>query len=241
MINFVLLSGLDGTGKLFKPFLEKKPKHLTANFFIYDLNADNNQTLIHQATCIEQQVADVFGQEPVHIIAESYSGLLAYELLKRQSININTVFFIACFLERPFQLARLASLLEPKMTVAVKDRLLAFQLFNRYKTTELITLFRQAMRQLNAPKNRKRFKARCRNIANASLPNQKITNQNKAIKYVYFQAKQDNVISKRHLKAFEILMDDLHIFELDGSHFLLQTNPEKVWQLIEKILTHENE
>lgn len=124
------------------------------------------------------------------------------------------------------------------MTVYVKDRLLAFQLFNRYKTNELMQLFRKAMQQTRQEHYRKRFKARCKNIAKASLTNKPIVEQtnNATCQYVYLQAKQDNLIHKRHVQAFSKRFNNLKIHQLNGTHFLLQTNPIEAWVCIKKYL-----
>lgn len=110
-MNLVLLSGLDGTGILFEPFL----KVATIQFdevFIYQTNNEINQTLTHQANHLAKTLTDKFSQNPIIIIAESNGGLLAYHLLNH-SLNVKHIFFVACFLTLPNPLARLVKFIKP--------------------------------------------------------------------------------------------------------------------------------
>lgn len=61
MTNIVLLSGLDGTGVLFEPFIRHMPKNVQADLFIYDLNAHDNQSISFQCDCIEKQLRQRLG------------------------------------------------------------------------------------------------------------------------------------------------------------------------------------
>ncbi len=243
-INLLLLSGLDGTGVLFKPLLQTMLKELQSKtcLLIYDLNGDDNQNLDYQAKRIESQISEQFADESVVVIAESYSGLLAYQLLIRRIANIERVFFVACFLQRPSHwayLAKYAYFIQPKWMAFINDKALKYALFNRFGSDELLALFRQAMVELEVNNHKVMLDKRCENIVNlpssvstkSKLTNFKIANFKITTSCVYLQANQDTLVNNDNLAVFQQLFTNLKVVRLDGSHFLLQTNADGFWRV----------
>ncbi len=234
-INLLLLSGLDGTGVLFKPLLQTMPKELQSKtcLLIHDLNGDDNQNLDYQAKRIESQLSEQFADESVVVIAESYSGLLAYQLLIRRIANIERVFFVACFLQRPSHwayLAKYAYFIQPKWMVSINDKALKYALFNRFGSDELLALFRQAMVELEVKNHKEMLDKRCKNIVN--LPSSVSIKHKITTPCVYLQAKQDTLVNTDNLAVFQQLFTNLKVVRLDGSHFLLQTNADGFWRVL---------
>lgn len=234
-MNLVLLAGLDGTGILFEPFL----KVATIQFdevFIYQANNETNQTLTYQANHLAKILTDKFSKNPIIIIAESNGGLLAYQLLA-YSLNIRHIFFVACFLTLPNPLARLVRFIKPiyiaYLIKYVPSGLLNFLLFYRYGNDKLLNLFKKSMNELNDNGNIP-FINRCQILAN--LNNGLDNYQSFDTPCTYIKARQDFLVFNQ-INNFANVFNNFRHYTIDGSHFLLQTNPIGVWGIIQKTLT----
>lgn len=240
MLNFLLLSGLDGTRILFEPFLASMPNSLkdNTNIFCYDLNHDSNQSLEHQCYLIEQQSQEIFDNKPIIIIAESYSGILAYQLLLRQNITIDNVFFVACFLKRPSILSKYIAHINISWLNILHDKLLNYLLFYRYGSDKLLNLFKQVLAQLSQKDTKDKFIKRCQNIACLTDNNLSTINN---IECVYIKASHGFLVYYNQLSLFQKTFNHLSIYTISGSHFLLQTNPTDIWKIIENHLGNHHE
>lgn len=234
MQNILLLSSMDGTNILFSPFLQKIDENVTVK--CYNLNEHSNQEIAYQVQQIEQFILTNFSGKPVTLIAESYSGLLVFNLLTARpinSLNITNIVFIGGFLECPSWLARFANWFDPSWAKALPDNILGHLLFNRWHNQELIHLFRQVLAILSEPNRNEMFKYRLTNIAKARLPDMQ---QQINIPCLYLQATRDNLVKSHNSKAFQIYFADLKVEKIQGTHFLLQTNPVECWQAIKNFI-----
>lgn len=210
---------MDGKGILFYPFLKKlSPKHHIA---IYDFNDDTQQDLAYQAQRICQFARRMFDDEPVILICESYSSLLLPYLLQGQFF-IQKIYIIGGFLGCPSMLAKVAFLLNPRWINHISDKWLGWLLFRHLATDELIGLFREVLAVIGKPNVLPLFKQRLSNIAHATMPT--IHHKSK-IPCVYLSVSHDDLVSKKAGWLFGVLFDDIAFYTIDGTHFLLQTNP----------------
>ncbi|MGE6795193.1 hypothetical protein [Psychrobacter okhotskensis] len=240
----LLLPGADGTGVLFKPFIEVLQAAINTEHFskaskpissvIINLNHDEMgnplaQKLSEQATRIENE----YEGQSVVVIAESYSGLLAYELLSRQQLDITHVVFVASFLKAPSKFVSIVAKLNPvwlKGAIRTTPSVIWGRvLFGRWQTPQLRALFRQALAQTPNDLLQQRLAI----IASAQIPNKTID-----VPCLYLQARQDSLVSANNIEIFRQVFSNFASITVDGTHFLLQTNPEAVWEALrESILT----
>ena len=221
--KIVLLPGMDGTGILFEPFLECAPDDVDISFIKLPQNKDYKYT--DYAKYISQQI----GSDPTIIVAESYSGMIAYELLHTQKCDIRHILFAASFLSRP---TKLAALLKPipiqLLRLFLKFRfMIGFVLFGRYKTSKLLDLFYQALSDI--PDST--LKNRINQVANLEIPKNIIK-----IPCSYIRPANDNLVSKTAINIIESKCDTLDRYDVDGTHFILQTNPKDCWHIIKRII-----
>lgn len=220
-MKIILLPGVDGTGILFEPFVNTFKADVPVE--VMPLTTDSDQSILNQVSIIEQAVGD----EEVILIVESYSGLLAYELAKRNKIRIKQIFFFGCFLQPPSFIGKLGRFLPVRLLNIIPDKLLSHILFNRWSTPELIGLLRKAIASGDSSNLKKRIKI----IASYQKPNQPID-----VPCIYVQATMDNLVSAYNLKAFEDLCSNLQVEVVEATHMLLQTQPQTMSQLIHKHL-----
>ncbi|WP_299945098.1 hypothetical protein [uncultured Microbulbifer sp.] len=101
-MKILLLPGLDGTGLLFRHLIEALPESLDLeliSFFDFP-----QKIYLEQA----QRLAELFSDRQLFLVAESYSGRIAYELCSLMSNKIKGVVLIASFISPPSKVSRLA-------------------------------------------------------------------------------------------------------------------------------------
>lgn len=217
-VKVVLLPGLDGTGILFEPFLDVRPSGIDVHAI--KLRQDSKLTALDQAL----EISSTAITEPCMLIAESYSGRIAYEIALKNDL-VKHVFFVASFLRAPSMLAVLASFVPSSL---VKNRALVSQVgakiaFRSRNTKSLSELLVQALGSVNTEV----VKRRLREIGELESPTTKLH-----IPCTYLYASQDNLVPPKVIRVFEDLCPSLNVVKLDGTHFLMQTNPEGVWSVV---------
>lgn len=220
-MKIILLPGVDGTGVLFEPFVNIFKADVPVE--VVPLTKDSDQSILNQVSIIE----DAVGDEEVIFIVESYSGLLAYELAKRNKIRIKQIFFFGCFLQPPSFIGKIGRFLPVRLLNIIPDKVIAHILFNRWSSPELISLFRKAIDAGDFSNLKKRIRI----IGTYHKPGQVID-----VPCVYVQATMDNLVSAYNIKAFEEVCSNLQVEVVEATHMLLQTQPQQMSQLIHKYL-----
>ncbi|EPJ47852.1 MAG: hypothetical protein OFPII_09220 [Osedax symbiont Rs1] len=214
---------MDGTGILFEPLL--KLISGTIQYEVIALSKFQSDTPSAQAA----ELAIMIANQEVIIFAESYSGLIAYELCKLQSGSIKHVFFAAGFLERPSfisQYARLLpiTILRYKLIPAV---ILSYLFFARSSNRELVDLFYQSLGSVS----NKTLRTRLEIIAQAKRPVGKIKQPS-----TYLCASNDWLVNKNVITTFKRLCVNFELINVTGGHFIAQSNPEKCWQEVRRVI-----
>lgn len=92
----ILLSGLDGTGRLFAPFVASFPKNIETQIIAYP----TDKVLSYEAL-IAFVVARLPKEEKFVLLTESFSGYIAYRIALQRPKNLKSLIFVATFLENP--------------------------------------------------------------------------------------------------------------------------------------------
>ncbi|MDO5051185.1 MAG: hypothetical protein Q4D68_05545 [Moraxella equi] len=228
MKNLLLLSGMDGTGILFRPLLDElNQSSADYRIAIYDFNAchikdNNNQALEYQADKIVKFIHDNFGYESFVAVFESYSSLFVPYLLKYQ-LAIEKIYIIGGFLVYPSVLAKVGLFINPTWARFLPNQLLGFLLFRHWANEELIGLFREVLAVISSPAILPLFKKRLSNIAHAKIPSHL---PKSSIPCVYVSARCDDLVDKKAGLVFGTMFENIDFLVIDGTHFLLQTNPK---------------
>ncbi|MEZ5534363.1 MAG: alpha/beta hydrolase [Thiolinea sp.] len=222
-LKLILLPGLDGTGLLFQPLLEQMDASWKIQTISYP--ADRCQSVQELAAQVRQQVT--FDTKTV-LLAESFSGLVAIELL-RQGIPLHSIIFCASFgsAPRPWLL-----MLAKKLPLSALFRMPLPEWLLRLtgqgaRTAKLI----RRVQQLVSPDV---FAHRLRLIAAArSEPPE----QPWDISCHYLQAADDRLVPARCAEELRRYFVEVTVTRITGSgHFLLQTWPVECTEAITQIL-----
>lgn len=218
VLNLVLLPGMDGTGALFTPFIEILPPEV------------NTQTipLIQKVGVSYQEQAKYVASEIENdsiVIAESYSGMVALELCRQFPEKVKQIVFVASFISRPSSLSRFGGHIPSAfLKLAKKPNWFLLRVLFGGKANDILTgRFIQAMSSV--PLDLLKF--RLKQVASLKNPTSKLS-----IPCTYLLARQDVLVSKNVLHVFENTFSKVVVHKLEGTHFLLQTNPEGAWDAI---------
>jgi len=220
-MKLVFLPGLDGTGLLFRPVL----RLLKDDFNTQVINYNDCQEQTYQ-TLTEHALSKLPSNENFILIAESFSGRIAFEIGLKKITHLKGIVFVATFLKnpRPFllhfrKLLPLALLLKSHFP----DRLTRRVLFTSSTSDELLTLFWKSISLVNPNQLQQRLAA----IATLAQVEKSIT-----LPCIYLQATQDNLIRNDNYQDFSQHSTDITLHPISGSHFLLQTAPAACAEII---------
>lgn len=212
-MKIVLLPGLDGTGILFKPLVESLPSDIEPLIISYPNNKEMNYGEL------TDYVINQIPNEEYILIGESFSGPIAYQIALRHPENIKSVIFVASFLSNPrIAILKLYKLLPTSLLLSlpIPKKLIRTFLLGKNANAQLISLFRQSLKKVSASI----LSYRLREIASLHKKYEHLS-----IRAVYIQATNDKLVSSKALKEFKGVIDNLSVYEVDGPHFILQSNP----------------
>ncbi len=217
--KLILLPGMDGTGQLFEPMINLLPVSIDTTVIpLSSLKEDDAKSQAYE-------IAKQFGEEPIMIFAESYSGLIAYQLCQISTLNIKHVFFAASFLARPSYISKF-SYLAPISILRfnlIPKFFLSWLFFGSLNRKDLVDLFLKSLRLVSDATLKKRLKY----IANLGEPSNRIH-----IPCTYLQATKDKLVSKKAVFQFQKVCANLQIKQLNGGHFIAQSNPKECVEAI---------
>ena len=216
-MKLVLLPGLDGTGKLFAPLIEALPLSIEIQVITYPLN---KKLSYHE---LVQYVKQNLPKEDYVLLAESFSGPIAYEVAFSKPTKLKSLILVATFLKnpRPLLLKFIPSsqvLALPIPTIVSKIFFLGFSV--EIKTIEL---FNEAIKTVSPSVMQFRLKE----IAQLKPSSQKVR-----LKTTYIQATNDKLVPSKSLQDWQKVCDDLEVFKVKGEHFILQANPIRCAKIV---------
>jgi len=212
---------MDGTGELFGPLLEKLP--ITIKCAVISYKKDKTQSY-------KELVEYVHNLLPINddyiIVAESFSGPIAFELAKNKDPNLKSVIFVASFLRPPNTLLKLIKwfplslfLRLPIPTKFIKKYMLGEEVNN-----ELIRKLRDVLAKIDTNV----LSYRLRQIASLNIKSTKLDTR-----AIYLQPTSDKLVPENNFVDFKNSIENLRISRVPGPHFLLQANPSECSAIIE--------
>ena len=220
MQQIILLPGMDGTGRLYKPLL----KEIGGRYKVKVVSYPKNEPLTYTeltAFVRSQLVDDV---EYV-IVAESFSGKVACLLAEDNSINIRNIIFIASFLTSPNKYMKYIPnwLLKFLFSAYVPSVIARSCLFDASVRKSLVNEFRDIIRSANKAVLAFRF---------CEMASLRSDTETVLIPALYIRAKYDKLIKSIHVEDFRRKFNKFDLVEIEGPHFLAQSEPEKCWKII---------
>ena len=223
-MRVILLPGMDGTGMLFRPFLQALGRQLPHDTAVQVISYPCEQELTY-GQLIEYVKNRLPVQENFILVAESFSGPVGYALASRQPNRIKAVIFAATFLSPPRGILwkippRLTA---PLMKLPLPIFLLKALLFERDTADETVALFRAAVQQVQPSV----LAARMREMITLRIEKRPLE-----MPCVYIRAGHDRLISGSHTEEFRGIAPNIKVVDIPGPHFIIQTMPEECAKVV---------
>lgn len=212
----VLLPGLDGSGELFAPLLEKLGETVDARILRLPLDGEQSQHALAQR--LISQLPDL----PFVLLAESFAGAIAVEIARLKPAGLQQMILVATFLRSPRPL--LLKLALPLMDLAWRWHALLAPLWwpfcGNLKDTKTRGRVLAALRSLSLPVLRARL---------AAIQQLKSANQHFSVPVHIIHAGNDRLLPAHLRKSLDALGDAIVV---PGPHFLLQSEPDVMARLV---------
>ena len=214
MVTLVLLPGMDGTGRLFDPFIAA----LGSEFRVQVVRYPTQEPLDYsQLEAVARAALPVDG--PFVIVAESFSGPIAVSLAASDPPRLQGLILCATFVRNPrpgFAFLRSIVGLLPVgwMPAGVLSRLLLGRAAD--------PLLRSALAQAVAQVSSSAFRARLRAVLSVDVSARLSA---VTVPSLYLRAARDAVVPPAACELIARFSPRTQVVELDGPHLLLQAAP----------------
>lgn len=217
-MKIILLPGMDGTGKLFEPLLSLLP----ASTIVISLPQSGSQAYEFLAAHIAERLPN----EEFIIVAESFSGPIAALLAEQALENLKGIVFVATFLSCPKPvLVYLAKMLPLKSLLRIP---FAKALISRYLLAGFnYTLFSAALKDVSNSTLKERLN---------SISTLHMVKNNSNLRALYLSASCDYLVSSNQIGLFQKSFPNLQVECVQGTHFLVQSNPKACSEFIRKFV-----
>jgi len=219
-MKLVMLPGLDGTGLLF----ENLAQELSRKFEVTIISFEDVSGQSYQQQAAE--VAEQLKNDCIFIIAESYSGPIAYALTQLLKPNqISGIVFLASFISRPSPIAYMAHLIP---SVLFKEnrftrKSLTYFGFNSHYESQLISAVFNSINMANKIKLRNRL----HNIATLQKAHNIIS-----IPVTYIRPSKDRLVSRQAVNDLAKNCINYNEVSVSGGHFIAQLKPKECAEVI---------
>ena len=217
----LLLPGLDGTGLLFRPFMDLRPPQFHADVLAYPDTVDSY-------AAAEAFVASSLPEDGrVLLIAESFSGPVAISLAARFEQRIAGVVLVASFVRAPVPALALA--LPWRVVFSVRPPALALRqaLLGPDCDDPLVREMQDILGRLPPRMLARRIRA---------VLAVDVSQQLRAcrVPMLYIAGRDDRLVGSRGLAAIHAVRPELEHVSLAAPHLVLQRAPEPAWAAIQR-------
>ena len=230
--NLILMPGLDGTGLSFEPLLKLIPDNVQITVIRYP--ADKLLSFEETVECAAAQVAS---GPPRIVIAESFSGPVAVQMIASGRIAAKALVLCATFAKSPHPIVwsvirflRLPRLIRPEMPALFFKMILG----DHKLIASLVPLWKKVHADVPARVMDHRL-----GLINRVDVTKSLTKL--SLPCLYLQATNDRVVSSSSLTDFKRCIPHLVIKRIKAPHFILQAAPQACLEAIEQFISLINQ
>jgi pimeloyl-[acyl-carrier protein] methyl ester esterase len=221
MVALVLLPGMDGTGTLFDPFVEK----IRASFDIKVVRYPTTEALGYDA--LEQLALQALPRhEPFLLLGESFSGPIAISIAAARPNGLAGLILCSTFAINPrpilSALRPLVRALPPKLAPSA---VLAHLLLGRHSTIALKLALTSAVAQVSSAA----FSARINSIHTVNvLTKLRLI----SVPVLYLQATEDRLVPAKAAAVIQKELPSARVVPIAAPHCLLQAVPDSAASIV---------
>lgn len=221
-MRVVLLPGLDGTGELFRWFVDQAPGGFECSVVEYPAHGVVGYPE-YSAFVLEKHVPG----EPFVLVAESFSGPVAVLTAAKQPDGLVGIVLCNTFVLPPAwtgmrHLPWIWHLRRPVPKLAAGFFLVGFR-----RVSEFIAPIRRANLGVDPAVLASRMKAVFKVDVRTELAGLEVP-------IMYLRGAQDRLVRPRSMNQVTSIRSDTQVVEISGPHLLFQTTPDESWRAIEE-------
>ncbi len=224
---FVLLPGLDGTGRLFDPFLKVLPVGTRTKVVSYPRDQKLN------LDALEAHVRRLLpSKNPFVLVGESFGGLLATRIASQAPEGLRALVLCASFVTSP--ISRVFLPLQPLMgPYLFKKRppqaVTRYLLAGAPYSPSMRRFLEDALLSTKPEVLWSRLKLLAKADESTAL-------KKCPVPVLYLTATNDRLVSKKALDHIRAVRPDVRVVPIEAPHFLLQLAPKKAWEAMKAFL-----
>ncbi|MDP1796386.1 MAG: alpha/beta hydrolase [Planctomycetaceae bacterium] len=215
-VTIVLMPGLDGSGVLFRPLLERLPPEIVPQVITYPATEP-----MGYAALLPMVMSALPKSGPFVVLGESFSGPLALMIAAQRPSGLCGVILCGTFVRNPLgpRWGWLRHLVTPALFRWHSHLAEAKALLGGYGTPELRRLLREALSQVSPRVLAHRVREVLRVDVRAEL-------QQCPVPVLDIRGTRDNVVRSHKAREVRLLRPDVQTADLVAPHLILQTQPE---------------
>jgi pimeloyl-[acyl-carrier protein] methyl ester esterase len=230
--SLILMPGLDGTGLSFEPFL--KFISANANVTVVCYPTDKLLSFAETVECAAAQVSSL--SRPV-VIAESFSGPVAVQMIASGLVRAKALVLCATFAKSPhpflwpvIRFLRIPLLIGPEMPALFFKIILG----DEKRIASLVPLWKKV--HADVPARVMDHRLGLINLVDVTQSLKKLS-----LPCLYLQAIDDRIVLSSSLTDFERSIPQLMVKRIKAPHFILQDKPQECLEAIEEFLVSMNQ
>jgi pimeloyl-ACP methyl ester carboxylesterase len=225
MPTLVLLPGLEGSGEFFSPLINALGASVKTQVLSYPQEQALNYSQLTEL--VEKSLPE---NSPYIVLGESFSGPIAVNIAATQPPNLKALILVGTFVLSPVSIPKMLR----GLACSFPASWLPFNLITRFllanhKKPDILSRLKEILSGIPDTV----FRERLLSILNVDVC-QALVNINVPI--LYIRATQDKIVPKTASELIVSLQPNTKIIEIDGPHFILQTQPEQSAIQIHKFL-----
>lgn len=223
-ITFLLLPGLEGTGELFRPFVEAAPPGATCHVVGYPDDPSWGYRE-HADFVLREHVPD----GPFVVVGESFSGPVAVSVGAACPDGLRGVVLVNSFVVRPSWNAFSRLPWERVLSRPVPRWVVGWHLVGWDRADDLLPVIRAANRKMSGATKAARLRAVFAVDVRDDLRRIEAPT-------LYLRGTRDRLVPGWCVRQAELARPDLRVARFIGPHLLLQVRPERCWEAIGSML-----
>jgi pimeloyl-[acyl-carrier protein] methyl ester esterase len=225
--HLVFMPGLDGTGKSFEPLLPFVAADVRVTIVRYPTH-----TFLSFAETVQCAAAQIPGDDPPVVIAESFSGPVAVRMIASGLCPARALVLCATFARSPHPVAwRVARFLKLPLFIRpdMPGLFFKFIIGDDQRIAALLPLWKKVHADVPARMLASRLSLINHLDVTQDLP--RLT-----MPCLYLQATDDRIVPPGRLKDFERNIPQLSVKKIKAPHFILQAEPRACLAAVDEFL-----
>lgn len=225
-LSLVLLPGLDGTGKLFDPLISNLPDWIQPIVVSYPKDKPYGYDVLKTMASRTYP-----GDKDFVILGESFSGPIAVMSAGEKPKGLKGIILCASFVKKPFRFVpSWLSIFSVSPIYQLWPATIQLRsIFGKEEYKGLVEMALDAIKSVRPNVIAERVKA----ILNVNVEQEL---RKSDIPMLYLAGRKDHLIRKHNVAGIKRIKSDLIVTEINTAHFILQLEPEKSADEIEKFI-----